>query len=368
MKFHSTHSTHITHSVLSTLSLCALLALFSIHCATSNNGAGAAANCGDHSSLGFEETNFLHVRAIGASDNAIAVLRWDPLPGAVYSFKIDNNPAISNRPNCTEIRLYGTPAPPFRPTSAGRCYLAGASASSLVRITARSEADRKIIGRQTVNLGSPLQSPSLTVTQENDNFLFKWGSVSGTSKYELFQQDNEGNLTLLESPTTTSQSISASTLTTGQIYRYRLRACSNNACSTYATSNLVEIQAGVSSPVQMNIERVSILQSVRVDVGSATKVIAGKPSLLQVYFRANSPIQGFEGTFQLSREATSANPSPTPVVIKTPVTFNAGGCSVVTFNLKNEAATGQSARANPVNWLVPNAPLRIEANAGFYSL
>ena len=362
---HSALSTHSTFSALSTLSLCAFWALFSIHCATSNSSAGADTNCGDHNSLGFEETNFLHVRAIGKNDNAVATLTWAPLPGAVYSITLEE--AGSDRPyrsvkrtDHTELRFYRVN--PFISPTVGRLSFINPRHSSTnlrnIFVTITAESGGKTIGEaQTVNLGNPLESPSLTVTQENDNFSFKWNSVSGASKYELYQQNNEGKLTRIRevnSSTTTTLSIPASTLTTGQIYRYRLRACSNNACASYATSNLAEIQAGMQAQIQMNISRISLIQSIRVNLGSTTKVIAGKPSLLQVYLKVNSPIQGFQGVFQLSREATSANPSPTPLVLKTPVTLKNGRCSVVTFDLQNNAAT----------WLVPGASLRIEANAG----
>lgn len=99
-----------------------------------------------------------------------------------------------------------------------------------------------------VTVTAPAKPSSISAPSGQDKdgaYTVSWGSVSGALKYTLQQQKNSGAWNVVHNGAGTSKTLSAGNGT----YRYRVKACSGNNCSSYrASGNTVTVTKTPGTP------------------------------------------------------------------------------------------------------------------------
>jgi sugar lactone lactonase YvrE len=290
-------------------------------------------------------------------------LKWEN-GGSVFPFFTINNPSFLNPNNsgyCPRLDFVVTAA-----TNNSISVSSGGSAQpcqisitapftvgttkATVRLTAsgRTASDTLVIGSS-----KPDKTP-LVASGGGGRVSLTWLRVEGATDYVLYKIEGATATPIAE---TTDPFKDLNDLVEGTSYTLAVKARSSAGSSAF--SNPVTVTPRSVMAVNVQIDDIIVNQAVEVGTGATTKLIAGKPGIVQVYLRVSGDAVGHLGYFTLEAPGLETIAMVGPLM-DTPVSTGAGASCVATFDLRDDASTwfasgsrSLKAQAQPVSTSPP---------------
>jgi sugar lactone lactonase YvrE len=262
-------------------------------------------------------------------------LKWE-VGGANSSTLTWANIASSFTKSCARLAFSVTPStgsPSLQ--SAGPCGyslavpFASGSSKALMRVTTdgRTANDSIIIGSS-----KPDKTP-LVASGGSGRVSLAWLRVEGATDYVLYKIEGTTATQVAE---TTEPFRDLNDLVENTSYVFAVKARSSAGLSAF--SNPVTVTPRSVMAVNVQIDDIVVNQAVEVGTGATTKLIAGKPGIVQVYLRVSGDVVGHLGYLTLEAPGLETISMVGPLM-NTPVSTGAGASCVATFDLRDDANT-----------------------------
>jgi sugar lactone lactonase YvrE len=198
-----------------------------------------------------------------------------------------------------------------------------------VRLTAagRSASDSIVLG--AVRTAAPI----VTASAQNGLVALGWIPVPAATDYVVYRLDGSS---AVQVTTTSGTGVSLPGLTLGTPYTYAVKSRSSAGLSAFSAP--VTLTPRVATSTSIVVEDIRVNQAVEVTAGSSTKLIAGKPGIVEVYLNVTGDEIGMPGIVRLQAPGIDPIEIFGPL-LHTPTSVGAGAACVATFDLRDEAST-----------------------------
>ena len=197
-----------------------------------------------------------------------------------------------------------------------------------VRLTAagRSASDSIVLGA----VRPP--APIVTASAQNGVVALGWIPVPTAADYVVYRLEGSS---ATQVTTASGTGVSLSGLTLGTTYTYAVKARSSAGLSAFSAP--VTMTPRVATSTSIVVEDIRINQAVEVTAGSSTKLIAGKPGIVEVYLNVTGDEIGMPGIVRLQAPGVDPIEIFGPL-LHTPTSVGAGAACVATFDLRDDAS------------------------------
>lgn len=292
-------------------------------------------------------SNVLDVIVNSVSNEDRFVIEYTPVPGVssypiVLRWDTPDRAALWTLPSdwtayCPRIAVdvLNTSSSTWSISKPGECLIQ--MTVPIIRGTSKATVSMNTDGRSatdSVILGElKPAAPIVTASAQNGVVSLSWLPVPTAIEYFVYRLD--GN-TATKVGGTLETSLTLTGLTLDSAQTYAVKARSNAGLSTFSAPVTMTPRATTSTSVV--VEDIRINQAVEVTSGSSTKLIAGKPGIVEVYLNVTGDEIGMPGIVRLQA------PGLEPVeifgpLLHTPTSVGAGAACVATFDLRDDAAT-----------------------------
>jgi sugar lactone lactonase YvrE len=262
-------------------------------------------------------------------------LKWE-VGGANSSTLTWGNIASSATKSCARLTFSVTPSseePGLQST--GPCEYAlkvpfvSGSSKALMRVTTggRTVSDSVVIGNS-----KPDKTP-LVASGGVGRVSLTWLRVEDATDYVLYKIEGATATPIAE---TAEPFKDLNDLVEGTSYTFAVKARSSAGSSAF--SNPVTVTPRSVMAVNVQIDDIVVNQAVEIGTGATTKLIAGKPGIVQAYLKVSGDVVGHLGYLTLEAPGLETISMVGPLM-DTPVSTGAGASCVATFDLRDDAST-----------------------------